>query len=169
MQQSAGTLPDSVGLLAISSVAVCLVPAGAHLFELVNKMGLPPAQYMTVQSIYAGWSLFGIAIAAALVLTALHAWIVRRHGVSLRLSMAALGCLLASQVVFWTFTYPMNRASGDWTRVPDGFEVARRQWEYSHAANATITLLAFLAITLSALLYRRYRDQGIGALPPPRA
>jgi hypothetical protein len=31
---------------------------GAHFFELANKMSLSPDEYMTVQKIYAGWSLF---------------------------------------------------------------------------------------------------------------
>ena len=29
---------ESVRLLAVISVAICLIPAGAHFFELVNKM-----------------------------------------------------------------------------------------------------------------------------------
>ena len=40
---------------------------GAHFFELANKMSLSPDEYMTVQKIYAGWSLFGIAIVMKLV------------------------------------------------------------------------------------------------------
>jgi hypothetical protein len=47
---------------------MCLVPAGAHFFELANKMSMSPPEYMTVQKIYAGWSFFGIAVIAALVL-----------------------------------------------------------------------------------------------------
>jgi hypothetical protein len=31
-------LLESVGLLAIVSVALCAVPAGVHFFELANKM-----------------------------------------------------------------------------------------------------------------------------------
>jgi hypothetical protein len=52
-------LLKSVGLLAVVSVAMCLVPAGAHFFELANKMSMSPPDYMTVQKIYAGWSFFG--------------------------------------------------------------------------------------------------------------
>jgi len=44
----------SVRLLAVVSVALSLVPAGAHFFEPANKMSLSPVQYMTVQKIYAG-------------------------------------------------------------------------------------------------------------------
>ena len=66
-----------VALLAVISVALCLVPAGAHLFELARKMSLSPAEYMTVQKIYAGWSFFGIAIVSALFLTLTHTFMVR--------------------------------------------------------------------------------------------
>ena len=37
---------ESVRLLAVISVAICLIPAGAHFFELVNKMSLSRAEYI---------------------------------------------------------------------------------------------------------------------------
>jgi hypothetical protein len=142
---------EVVQLLAVLMVAVCLVPAGAHLFELPHKMALPPEQYMTVQAIYAGWSLFGIPIAIALVLTASDTWLVRSNRAAFALSLVALLCLIATQAIFWTFTYPMNVGSANWTRMPENFEAARRQWEYSHAVNAVVTFAALVAITLSAV------------------
>jgi hypothetical protein len=145
---------DLTGFLAIVAVAVCLAPAGAHLFEFPNKMSLAPAEYMTVQNIYAGWALFGIAILAAIALIATHAFLVRADRTAFRLALVALACLAASQLVFWAFTYPMNVASSNWTRMPENFEAARRQWEYSHAVNAIIMLAAFVTITLSALAHR---------------
>ena len=63
---------ESVRLLAVISVAICLIPAGAHFFELVNKMSLSTAEYITTQKIYAGWSFFGVAIIAAVTL--LQGW-----------------------------------------------------------------------------------------------
>jgi hypothetical protein len=148
---------DVLGLMAILFVAICLVPAGAHIFELPNKMALAAGQYMTVQRIYAGWALFGIPIFAALILTAAHAVMVRGERPAFSLSLAAFLCLVATQIVFWTFTYPMNEASANWTRMPEDFEAARRQWEYSHAVNALITFAALVAITLSAILVRSPR------------
>ena len=145
---------DVLRFVAIASVAICLVPAGAHLFELQNKIGLLPTEYMIVQRIYAGWWLFGIPIIAALLLTALHAAMARSSRGFL-LSLLALVCLATTQAIFWTFTYPMNAASNNWTVMPDGFEEARRQWEYSHAVNAALTFAAFVAITLSVLADKR--------------
>jgi hypothetical protein len=136
-----------VRVLMIVSVALYLVPTGAHLFELPGKMPMSPTDYMAVQTIYTGWALFGIVIFAAMLLTLLHAILRRGERVVLLLSLAALLCFVATQVVFWMFTYPMNVASSNWTVTPDHFETARRQWEYSHAASAALTFLALLAIT----------------------
>src|SRR5215831_10258112 len=69
-------LLKSLRLFTIVMVALCLVPAGAHFFELTNKMSLSPVAYMTVQKIYAGWAFFGIPIITALLLTSLHAFTV---------------------------------------------------------------------------------------------
>ena len=46
--------------------ALALVPAGAHLFELPNKIGLDQEPYFIVQGIYRGWALFGIVLFGAL-------------------------------------------------------------------------------------------------------
>jgi len=46
-------LLKSLRLFTIIMVALCLVPTGAHFFELINKMSLSPVAYMTVQKIYA--------------------------------------------------------------------------------------------------------------------
>ena len=82
-----------LGLIAIVSVAMCLVPGGAHFFELANKLSMSQPEYMTVQKIYAGWSLFGIAFIAALLITLMHTFMVRRDRTAFFLSLAAFLCL----------------------------------------------------------------------------
>src|ERR1700745_2195368 len=84
---------SSVRLLTVVSVAFCLIPAGAHFFELANKMSLSTAEYMTAQKIYVGWSFFGLAITAAIVLTLTHTLMVRAERTAFLLSLAALVCL----------------------------------------------------------------------------
>jgi hypothetical protein len=44
-----------VQFLAVLLTALALVPSGAHLFELPNKIDLARDAYLTVQGIYAGW------------------------------------------------------------------------------------------------------------------
>jgi PIN domain nuclease of toxin-antitoxin system len=135
-----------VRVCALLLVALCLVPGGAHVSELPNKIGLPRDHYMLVQQIYRGWALFGIVIFAALAATAAQALLLRQERTAFRLSLSAFLCLAAAQAVFWLFTYPVNVASANWTRIPEDFEAARRQWEYSHAAGAALTGAALIAL-----------------------
>jgi hypothetical protein len=143
-----------VQLIAIISAALYLVPTAAHLFEMPNKLRLPAGDYMVAQKLYAGWSAFGIVIVIAIGATLLNAIMVRGDRRAFRTSLTALIALSITQVVFWSFTYPMNIASANWTVLPEPFEASRRQWEYSHAISAVMTFVALMAITISALTYR---------------
>lgn len=145
---------DALQFLSLVVVGLALIPAGAHLFELPNKIGLPPQQYMIVQNIYRGWALFGIVVMTAPLLAIAHAIAVRAYTGAMLLSLAAALCLATTLAVFFMFTYPMNVASSNWTVTPENFETARKQWEYSHAVNAVLTLAAFAALTLSVLASR---------------
>src|SRR5262245_29793616 len=68
---------DIIRVCAVLFVALYLVPTGAHLAELPNKIGLPSEQYMLVQGIYAGWDRFGLVALGALIFTAAHSILVR--------------------------------------------------------------------------------------------
>ena len=85
------------------------------------------------------------------MLTLIHTFMVRNNHTVFKLSLSAALCLTATQVIFWMFTYPINVASNNWTVTSEAFEAARLQWEYSHAVNALLTFVAFVAITLSVL------------------
>jgi hypothetical protein len=147
----------SLNLLQLATllfVALALVPSGTHFFELLNKLALPQEQYMIVQGIYRGWALFGVIIFAALALTIAHALSVQSNRTAMALSGLSACCIVFSLTVFFTFTYPMNVATSNWTVTPADFEHARRQWEYSHAANAVLMFVAFVAAILSVLATR---------------
>jgi hypothetical protein len=49
-------------------------------------MGLSPADYMSVQQIYAGWAYFGIAVVPALLTTLAHTIAARRNRIAAVLS-----------------------------------------------------------------------------------
>jgi hypothetical protein len=55
-----------IQFLAIMLTALALVPSGAHLAALPNKMAMAQAAYFIAQQIYAGWALFGIVLFGAL-------------------------------------------------------------------------------------------------------
>jgi hypothetical protein len=57
-----------------------------------------------------------------------------------------------TQVVFWTFTFPANQATDNWTMLPENWMALRTQWEYLHAASAVLNLIALVALILSVLV-----------------
>ena len=56
-----------VQFLAIMLTALALVPSGAHLAALPNKMAMAQPAYFVAQQIYAGWAFFGIVLFGALI------------------------------------------------------------------------------------------------------
>jgi hypothetical protein len=144
----------AVQFLAIVLTALALVPAGAHLFELPNKIGLAQEEYFVVQSIYRGWALFGIVLFGALAANLALTIVLRRQRAAFWLALAGFLLVALTLLIFFTWTYPANRATADWTVAPEGWQELRTQWEYAHAANAVLTFIAFCSITLAALIAR---------------
>lgn len=132
--------------IALLSTAIALGGALAHLFELPNKIGLSRDDYFIVQGIYHGWQLLGFLLLVQL-LSIITVVVLSKHERDVRvLSVIALICLVAAQVLFWTFTYPANVATDNWTRIPANWETLRSNWEYSHAAGAIFQLAGMIAL-----------------------
>jgi hypothetical protein len=141
----------TVQFLAIILTALALVPVGAHIFALPNKIGMSEADYFTAQQIYAGWALFGIVLFAALLINLVHAAMVRGEYPTFRFALAGFLLIAATLAVFFAWTFPANQATANWTEIPAGWEALRKQWEYSHAANAALTFAALVCVALSVL------------------
>jgi hypothetical protein len=143
----------AVQFLAVVLTALALVPGGAHVFTLLNKIDLGAEQYFIVQNIYRGWALFGVVLIGAFIADFALALMLRRRG-GAAFVLALLGsCGVAlTLVVFFFWTYPANQATANWTTIPDHWEQLRRQWEYSHAFNAIMTFLALCSVTLSVVM-----------------
>ncbi len=139
--------------IALVLTAMALVPAGAHMFELYSKMELDADEYLTVQQIYRGWALFGVVIFPALASTLALAIRLRRHPTAFLPALAAFLCILATQAIFWSFTFPTNQATANWTVLPANWTDLRFQWEYSHAASACLNFAALAALLISVLRY----------------
>jgi hypothetical protein len=77
-------------------------------------------------------------------------------------ALVAFLCIVATQVVFWTWTYPAYVATNNWTAIPENWEALRRQWEYAHAVNAVLTFIAIITLSLSVLSWgtRRHSVHG---------
>jgi hypothetical protein len=136
--------------LAIIVTAIALIPAGAHLFALPNKIGLPQDQYFVVQQIYAGWAWLGVVLFAEIILD-FALVIATRGGTAMIGPLIALVAALAALAIFFAWTYPANLATENWTAIPDNWQVLRRQWEYSHAAAAIVTFIGLCALVWSAV------------------
>jgi hypothetical protein len=144
----------AVQFLAIALTALALVPGGAHLFALPNKIGMSQDAYFTAQTIYRGWALFALVIIPAALLNALLAFILRHRRWPSRLALAGCLGILATLAVFFVWTEPTNRATNYWTAAPANWDELRTQWEYSHAVNAAIMFAALCSSVLSALTTR---------------
>jgi hypothetical protein len=144
-----------VQFLAVVLTALAFVPAGAHLFELPNKIDLPQDDYLTVQGIYAGWAWLGIIDLAALVLNVVLAIKLCRQRLAFSFAVAAALCFVVFFAIFFTWTFPANQATANWTTLPDDWSRLRRGWEYSRAVNAVVMLVALCSVTLAVITARR--------------
>jgi hypothetical protein len=141
--------------VALVLTALALVPAGAHLFELPNKIGLSQDRYFIVQSIYRGWALLGLVSVSAVASTLVLAIMLRGQGAAFWLAALAFLSMAGSLAIFFMWTYPANKATNNWAVVPANWDVLRTQWEYSHTANAAMIFIAFCSIALSILISRK--------------
>src|SRR5215510_11615476 len=97
-----------VQFLAIICTALALVPAGAHLFALPNKIHLAQEDYFIAQNVYRGWALFGIVLFAALAADLLLAVMLRHWPGCFWLALTGFLCVAATLVIFFVVVYPAN-------------------------------------------------------------
>jgi hypothetical protein len=122
--------------------------------ELPNKIGLSRDDYLIVQHTYRGWAWLGFVVAGALLSTLVLMLMVRNRPKLFALTAIAFVCILGTQIVFWTFTFPANQQTNNWTVLPENWTALRAQWEYSHAASAVLNLIAFISLVCSVLADR---------------
>lgn len=65
------------------------------------------------------------------------------------LAGSAFSLIVLTQVIFWSFTFPANKQTANWTTLPPDWEQLRVRWEYSHAASAVLSFLALVALIFS--------------------
>jgi hypothetical protein len=144
-----------VKFLSLVFTALALVPYGAHLFSLPNKIGMTEAQYFIAQSIYQGWGLLSLILIPAMLFNVVLAYLLRSDRPAFYLAAAACVFMAATLAVFFAFTYPANVATQNWTVSPAHWVELRRQWEYSHAVNAGFNFLALCLVAAATVVSRR--------------
>jgi hypothetical protein len=140
--------------VAMVLTALALVPFGAHLFALPNKIYLSESDYFVAQNIYRGWALLGIVLIGASLANFALTILIRGQRAPFLFTLVSLLCLLATLAIFFAFTFPANQATNNWTAVAANWQQLRWQWEISHAVNAVITFVAFCSLTISLLVTR---------------
>ena len=142
-----------VQFVAILLTALAVVPGGAHVLELPNKIRLPQEAYFSVQQIYRGWAFVGIVLLGAIVADFYLAFLLRDQRPAFLLGLAGALCVAASLLVFFVWVFPANEATDNWVSTPPNWQVLRQRWEYGHAAGAALIFTGFcliVAATLSA-------------------
>lgn len=140
-----------VRFFSLLFVGLALAPGLAHVLQMPHKMDLSGADYLRVQQLYAGWAWLGLVVFSALISTLLLTILVRTRLRQFALACIAFGSVLVTQVIFWTFTFPVNQQTHNWTMLPANWMTLRERWEYSHATAAAFDLIAFIAVILAVL------------------
>ncbi len=135
--------------LSVLFLALAIIPAGAHLFELPNKIGLSQADYFVVQQIYSGWALLGIVEIGGIVTTLIFTLLLMRRAEPYGFALASFVLAAVNLAIFFTWTFPANQATTNWTVVPANWDLLRTQWEYSHAINALVMFAAFACLMIA--------------------
>jgi hypothetical protein len=143
--------------LALMLAALSLSPSIAHLLELPQRMKFDQQLWVQVTVFENVYRLFGSvgavfeigAILAAIVLTVL----VRKHR-SFYWTLAGAALLGVALISWLLFVAPMNAEFAQWLTnpVPANWTRYRDQWEYTHAVNAVIKLLALSFLVISVLV-----------------
>lgn len=140
-----------IAFLAIIVTGLAVVAPGTHLFELARKIRMSEEQYYTVQIIYLGWWIAGLLLPAAIVVNLIHAFAVGIGTLPAWLAFTAAALLILNLAIFMVWTRPVNTVTRNWTLRLENWRALRRQWEFSHAANAGVTVLAFGFAALAGL------------------
>jgi hypothetical protein len=145
----------TLSFLALVFTALSLVPYAAHLFALPNKIAMPQDQYFVAQSAYSGWWRMVFILVPTLLLNVAFAAALFGRYPAFAFAAAACGIMLATLAIFFAWTYPANVATRNWTVVPANWTELRRDWEYSHAANALLMIVTFCLVALASVVPRR--------------
>lgn len=112
---------------------------------------------MIVEGVYAGWAWFGTIDVVVLVMNVVLALRLRWQRLAVYYVVAAALCFDVFFTIFSTWMVPANQATVNWTAMPDDWSKLRQEWEYSHAVNAVVMLIALCSVTLAVITAKQDR------------
>lgn len=128
--------------------AIALAPVLAHTAALPNKLRMSGEEYLAAQRAYRGWLLFGLIHLVAVVSTLLLA--IELSGTEwFAAALAAFVAITVALLVFFLRVFPANRASKNWTVLPDHWEQQRKRWEYGHATSCGFIVIGLIFLLLA--------------------
>jgi hypothetical protein len=79
----------------------------------------------------------------------------RRQRPAVYFAGTATLCFVIFFAIFFIWTFPANQATSNWTTMPDNWRELRQAWEFSHAVNAIVMLIALSAVMLSVITVKQ--------------
>lgn len=138
-----------IEFLAVVLTALALVPAMAHVMELPNKLPMTRDAYMIVQRVYRGWNKSNVVAIGALIATLIL--LLSVDGEAVAPALVGFLAMVATQFVFWVYTFPVNRVTRHWTLAPYDWQKLRDRWELSHAVSAVLNFVAVVGVTIAVV------------------
>ncbi len=129
-----------------------------HLLELPQRMRFDQQLWVRVTVVENVYKLFGTvgavfeitAILTAIILT----FLVRDRGAAFYWTLGGAILLMLAFVSWIVFVAPMNAEFAKWLTnpIPVDWMQYRNQWEYAHAVNAVIKIIAVGSLTISMIV-----------------
>src|SRR2546430_7090771 len=97
-------------ILTVLIVSVAMAAALAHVLEMPGKMRLAKDEYFAVQRIYyPGFTFAGISEPVGFLSILILLFVRPRETLGFWLTLAALGGLMGTQIIYWVFVHPVNK------------------------------------------------------------
>jgi hypothetical protein len=128
-----------------------------HLLELPPKMLFDGQLWvtMTTKGLYSLFGSVGAVIeVGSLLMAIVLAFLLRGRGLVFSLTLSGATLLVVALALWSIFIAPVNAELAQWTSIsfPSDWMRYRDRWEYTHAVNAIIKLIAFCSLVCSLLV-----------------
>ena len=143
--------------IALVLTALSMGLSFAHLLELPPKMLFDGQLWVTIttKGLYYLFGSVGAVIEVGSIVTAIVlTFLVRDRGLVFSLALGGAILLALALALWFVFIAPVNAQLAKWTPTsfPSDWMQYRDRWEYAHAVNAIVKLVAFGSLVCSILV-----------------